>query len=50
MRHVALLLALLFAFATEASAGIGPPDTIVVVVRHAEKGTAGTARRGSRRH
>ena len=39
MRHFALLFALLFAFATDASAGIGPPDTIVVVVRHAEKGT-----------
>ena len=39
MRQFALLFALLFAFATDASAGIGPPDTIVVVVRHAEKGT-----------
>jgi broad specificity phosphatase PhoE len=39
MRRFALLFALLFAFATDAVAGIGPPDTIVVVVRHAEKGT-----------
>jgi broad specificity phosphatase PhoE len=39
MRRLALLFALLFAFATDAAAGIGPPDTVVVVVRHAEKGT-----------
>ena len=37
MRSIVLLLALLLGLSTEASAGIGPPDTIVVVVRHAEK-------------
>jgi broad specificity phosphatase PhoE len=39
MRQFALLFALLFAFATDALAGVGPPDTVVVVVRHAEKAT-----------
>jgi broad specificity phosphatase PhoE len=39
MRHWLLALAFSLGFAGNASAGIGPPDTIVVVVRHAEKST-----------
>ena len=39
MRRLAALLLLLSAIATDALAGIGPPDTVVVVVRHAEKAT-----------
>jgi broad specificity phosphatase PhoE len=37
MRHWLLALALSVGLAGTASAGIGPPDTIVVIVRHAEK-------------
>ncbi len=37
MRRYAALLVLLLALPTAALAGIGPPDTIVVLVRHAEK-------------
>jgi broad specificity phosphatase PhoE len=39
MRHWLLALALSLGLAGTASAGIGPPDTVVVVVRHAEKAT-----------
>ena len=39
MRRFAALLVLLLAFPILAQAGIGPPDTVVVVVRHAEKAT-----------
>lgn len=37
MRRFAALLLLLLAFPSFALAGVGPPDTVVVVVRHAEK-------------
>jgi broad specificity phosphatase PhoE len=39
MRHALVLLFLLLAFATQAVAGVGAPDQIVVIVRHAEKAT-----------
>ena len=39
MSRFAALLALLLAVPSLALAGIGPPDTVVVVVRHAEKAT-----------
>jgi broad specificity phosphatase PhoE len=37
MRRFAALLLLLLALPSFALAGVGPPDTVVVVVRHAEK-------------